>query len=99
MNLSRAGFASENEPLTCAPATPDRALSPCYDSPTMSPVRRFSFYDTSTSQFSSAAYQRPTRLIPIVTAEDLTRPAADRKDAVSSSASECRVENGGERYG
>jgi hypothetical protein len=44
-----------------------RSLSTGYGSPTTLPVRRFGFYDTSTSKYSIAAYKRPTILIPIVT--------------------------------
>jgi hypothetical protein len=79
VNLSRGGFASDKERLTCPPATPDRALSTCYDFPLRRPYAGSASTTLPLLRCSSAAYQRPTRLIPIITAEDLTRPAADRQ--------------------
>ena len=75
--------------------TRPRSLSTCYGSPTTSPVCRFGFYGSSSSRYSSAASQRPPKLLPIVTGRILRISPLTSRDAISSSASECRVENGG----
>jgi hypothetical protein len=55
------------------------------NSSTTSPVGRFGFNASSTSKASSvAAYQRPTRLIPLVTAENPACPVAGRQRCVCS---------------